>query len=673
MGENLRHQFQSSGELCPGRVDMLCPERATRGCPSRVEKFAANFPCQETTEAPVPSLRFLPHNGQMSRTSSYRSAISDPRRVNVADRLSDIARRQPDAIAVAAPGRGDVAGQNSYRTCTFTELHGDASALAHGLVRLGAGPGTRLVLLVRPGCEFVKLVFALLRSGATTVLIDPGMGRKHLMNCLAAVEPDGFVAISPAQAVRAVLRRRFPRARINVTLGRRWFWGGKTYQQLLHLGQRSTAELPQPHADDPAAIIYTSGSTGPPKGVLYTHQMFDTQVGEISQQYDIRPGGFDLACFPLFGLFNSAMGVTTVFPDIDFSRPASADPAKLLAAASDWKVTQAFASPAVWKKLSQYCADRGEQIPTLRTVFSCGAPVPATVLQRTLDCVSAGAEMHTPYGATESLPIASIEAAEVLRETSQLTDEGAGVCVGRKFGTVDWRVIRITDGPIGSIDACEELPVGEIGELIVRGPQVSPEYVVECRAASRESPDNNFSTCNSQLATDKSRIATGNAVAKIPDGDTIWHRMGDVGYFDEQQRFWYCGRKAHRVVTADGTLFTVPCEAVFNTLPQVERTALVGVGPRTQQAPVLIVEIGEGDRAEVLDALLHFAQQHEGLRGIQTFLFHGQLPVDVRHNSKINREQLAEWAALELGNGRLQPGDNPYNLHTYPHPTTRRS
>lgn len=544
---------------------------------------------------------------------------------NVADRLRTVADKFPDAIAIAKPGGKDVAGDNAYTTCTFAELHQDAESLARGFVELGIQPGTRLVLLVRPGVEFVKLVFALLRCGATTVLIDPGMGRKHLLACLEATEPEGFVAISPAQAVRTIFRRRFPRARFNVTVGRRWFWGGHTYRQVLELGRRSRCELPKTKPEDAAAIIFTSGSTGPPKGVLYTHQMFDTQAVEIQQQYDIQPGGADLACFALFGLFNSAMGVTTVFPDMDFARPASADPRKLLSAANDWRVTQAFASPAVWKKLSAYCQAQGEQIPTLKKVFSCGAPVPAEVLRSTLACVAADAEMHTPYGATESLPVATIEAAEVLSETAEQTDQGAGICVGQKFETIDWRVIRISDDPLESIDQTEELPAGEIGELIVRGPQVSPAYVVG---------------------------EQHNAVAKIRDGDTVWHRLGDVGYFDQQQRFWYCGRKAHRVQTAERTLFTIPVEAIFNTESPITRSALVGVGLSSEQTPVLVVELGvvrlKGGYKALHRRLRELASRNPTTASVQSFLWRKSLPVDVRHNSKINRELLAEWAASKL-------------------------
>jgi len=580
---------------------------------------------------------------------------SSPTRTNVADRLTAIAARMPDAVAVATLGHGDVAGKRTYTTCTFGELEADSLALARGLLDLGVRPGQRLVLLVKPGIEFVKLVFALLRTVAVTVLVDPGMGRKHLVNCLAAAEPDGFVAISPAQAVRTVLRRRFPNARLNVTVGRRWFWGGATYRQLLERGHRSQTTLPQTHATDAAAIIFTSGSTGPPKGVLYTHQMFDTQSSEIERQYGIAPGGADLACFALFGLFNSAMGVTTVFPRMDFSRPASADPRELLAAANDWQASQAFASPAVWDRLSRHCEMTGERIPTLRSVFSCGAPVPAAVLKQTLAMVHPEARIHTPYGATESLPVATIEAAEVLSETAERTRTGAGVCVGRKFDTIDWRVIRISDEPISSIGDAEELPTGEIGELIVRGPQVSPEYVIALQPLALPGGRGaSSSDVASNGAKDDPRAEPGarkhNAANKIVDDEAVWHRIGDVGYFDDRGRFWYCGRKSHRVETTAGTLYTECCEAVFNELPGVKRTALVGVGPRGRQTPAIMFEPADDsvDQVELAKQLREVALRFDQTRRIDQFLPHSPFPVDVRHNSKINREQLAAVAAQAL-------------------------
>jgi acyl-CoA synthetase (AMP-forming)/AMP-acid ligase II len=537
-------------------------------------------------------------------------------RTNVADCLTSIASQMPNAIAIVSSRR------DRYATCTFRELEDDAAAIARGLVEMGVRPGHRLVLLVKPAVEFVKLVFGLLRTGATTVLIDPGMGRKHLVDCLADSQPDGFVAISAAHAARIAYRQRFPRTRLNVTVGRRWFWGGVTYQRLLQAGRNSGAVVPDTQADDAAAIIFTSGSTGPPKGVLYTHRMFDAQASEIQRAYNLQPGGVDLACFALFGLFNSVMGVTTVFPEMDFSRPASADPKKLLAAANQWQVTQAFASPAVWDKLSRHCIATGEGIPTLRKVFSCGAPVPASVLERTLKVVHPQAHMHTPYGATEALPVATIEAAEVLGETAAKTARGAGVCVGRKFDTIGWRIIPITDEPIRTIAESDELPAGEIGELIVGGPQVSTRYVV--------APD------------------YANDISKIRDGGAIWHRMGDVGYLDGHGRFWYCGRKSQRVGELPGPMFTECCEAVFNQHPAVRRCALVRTGNGGSQMPAIVVELQTSiDYAAwptIARELQMLAKAHPHTARIAYFLRHESLPVDVRHNSKINREALAAWA-----------------------------
>jgi olefin beta-lactone synthetase len=502
----------------------------------------------------------------------------------------------------------------------------------------------RLVLMVKPGIEFVKLVFALLRSGATTILIDPGMGRKHLVNCLSSAKPQGFVAIPVAQVARLVCRRRFPHSKLNVTVGRRWFWGGETYKEILKSGLNSKASLPQTKASDPAAIIFTSGSTGPPKGVFYTHEIFETQVAEIQREYDLQPGGADLACFALFGLFNSALGITTVFPKMNFSRPASANPRKLLDAANDWQVTQAFASPTVWDKLSRYCEEHGEQIPTLRKIFSCGAPVPASVLQRTLACVDAYAEMHTPYGATESLPVATITASEVLGETAEKTANGAGVCVGRKFDTVDWRIIRIRDDHIASINDTEELPRGEIGELIVRGPQVSSAYV----------------TGDSDKHNSLAKIIDQRAGSRAPsrsDGrpPIVWHRMGDVGYFDEKQRFWYCGRKNHRVETAEGTLFTECVEAICSAHPEVKHAALVGIGEKGAQSPVICIVSRKPLRRS---SAFHGIQLDDGETDVAQYIrghFPGltvaylpMFPVDVRHNSKIFRELLHDWACQAI-------------------------
>ena len=546
--------------------------------------------------------------------------------VNVAARLSAMAERMPDAPAVVQPGKCDSQGKRQYRHLSFKQLDKDSDRIALGLKKLGVVNGTRLALMVRPGINFVSLVFGLFKAGAVTILIDPGMGRKSVIRCLADAKPEGFVAISIVQAMRTVLRGRFPKARLNVTVGRRWFWGGATLQDF-RAQPHDGPQMAQTGAGDPAAIIFTTGSTGPPKGVLYSHGNFDAQVEQIRDFYGIKQGEVDLPGFPLFGLFNCAMGVTAVIPDMDPSRPAHVDPAKIIEAVRDWKVTQTFGSPAIWHRVGRYCEEHGEQLSTVRRVLSAGAPVPADVLTKMRACIHPEGEIHTPYGATESLPVASISGSEVLRETNGRTVQGGGVCVGRKFSGIEWKVIKVVDGPIGSIDRVKELPTGEIGELIVRGAVVTRCYVTQTQA---------------------------NAMGKIADVGGIWHRMGDVGYLDSDGRFWFCGRMAHRVLTAEGPMYTVPCEAIFNQHPQIHRSALVGVGSPGKQRPVIVLEPADGEmpttdsaRSRLRAQIRQLAKSNPLTEGIGECLFHPAFPVDIRHNAKIFREKLAIWAAQE--------------------------
>ncbi|MBC7817590.1 MAG: AMP-binding protein, partial [Planctomycetaceae bacterium] len=399
--------------------------------------------------------------------------------LNIADRLTASASRWPNQIAVVQPTGRDSTGQYRYRTWTFAQLEDEATAIANGLLAWGVQPGQRLVLMVRPSFEFIALTFGLMRAGIVVVLIDPGMGRSNIFRCLEEINPDGFVAIPIVQAIRTIKHRRFPNARFNVTVGgRKWLWNGKTYADLLAESRKPKADRRNTVFQNPAAIIFTSGSTGPPKGVVYEHSMFDAQVGLLRDFYGIQPGEVDLPGFPLFGLFNAAMGVTTVIPDMNPTQPARIDPARIMAHLRDWNVTQAFGSPAIWNRVGRHCEATGVKLPsTLRRVLSAGAPVPVPVIERMRRAFSnPDADIHTPYGATESLPVASICGREVLEQTAPLSRQGAGTCVGRTFPGIEVKIIEITDGPIRSIADVDELPRGKIGEIVVRGPSTTREY-----------------------------------------------------------------------------------------------------------------------------------------------------------------------------------------------------
>lgn len=551
---------------------------------------------------------------------------------NIARRLTQAAERWPTQQAIVFPESRDRRGRVAYTQLTFAQLEEETNALAGGLQRLGATPGQRLVLMVRPSIEFIALTFAIFKTGAVVVLIDPGMGRRRIFNCLDEIDPHGFVALPIVQLIRRARFGKYPRARLNVSVGKRFHPGGVSYEQLLHRGTDHYRPVVS-RANDPAAIIFTSGSTGPPKGVVYEHGMFNAQVDLLQREYQISAGERDLPGFPLFALFNLAMGVTTVIPDMDPTRPADVNPQRILEGLSNQGITQAYGSPALWNRVGRYCLEHSLTLPGPRRILSAGAPVPVRVLEMMQQvCTRPDAEVHTPYGATEALPVCTIGSREVLRETAPMTATGHGTCVGRPFAGVDVRVIRAVQGPLADLAQAAPVDPGEIGEIIVRSPSVTREYYRQPQAT---------------------------AAAKIPDGATFWHRMGDMGYFDSHGRLWFCGRKAHIVQASSGPMYPVRCEAIFNQHPRIYRSALVGVGPVGSQQPVLVAEPEPqqfpstlADAARLADDLHRLGQANPLTREIRTFLFHRSLPVDRRHNVKIHREELAVWAAGRLRQGK---------------------
>lgn len=553
--------------------------------------------------------------------------ILPPRHLNVARWLEELAHAQPTTLAVVCPAGRDRAGRTAYSVLNYEELNQECDRLAHGLSKLGIGRGVRTVLMVTPSVEFFTLTFALFKLGAVLVVVDPGMGIKNLGRCLDQAEPEAFIGITKAHVARCLLGWARRHLRLCITVGRKLGWSGLTYATLRAAGQTDPWPAVEVAADDLAAILFTSGSTGPPKGAEYTHGIFATQVETIRTLYDLRPGEIDLCTFPLFALFAPALGWTAVVPDMDASRPGRVHPPNIISAIQTFGVTTMFGSPALLERVGAYGVAHGMRLPSLRRVISAGAPVRAEVLETFARLPPEATPIHTPYGATEALPVATIASKEVLEETRQATAAGAGVCVGQPAANLTVRIISVSDEPIPTWSDELALPAGVIGEIAVRGPQVTQRYF---------------------------RQEEGTRLAKIadPDGGPVWHRMGDLGYLDDRGRLWYCGRKAHRVETAAGTLYTECCEAIFNRHPHVRRTALVGVGSRPEQRPVLCVELKPEarpvDRAALRAELAALAQEQEMTRAIDRFLFHPEFPVDVRHNAKIFREQLAAWAAKEL-------------------------
>jgi len=529
---------------------------------------------------------------------------------NISSLITELAALMPDRPAVI----------DGARTISFKELDEEINLLAAGLARAGVKPGMRAALMVPPSIEFTALTFALLRAGAVTVLIDPGIGAASMGTCLGEARPEVFIGVPKAQAARLLLGWGKESLKLFITVGPRLFWGGATLKEIRRIGARGAARA-SVSPDGNAAILFTSGSTGAPKGAVYTHAMFAAQAAMLKTYFKIEPGSYSVPTFPLFALFDLALGLTIVLPDMDFTRPAAVNAGMLSGLINKYKAEQLFGSPALLETLGRYGEAHGTRLPSLKRVISCGAPVSQAVIARINKMVPPGTQVYTPYGATEALPTACISGGEL----AALPVSGPGVCVGKTWEGMESFIIKITDSPIADWSDSLLAPAGEIGEITVKGPVVSPLYFG--RQASTE-------------------------LAKIRGkGGEIYHRMGDVGWKDAEGRLWFCGRKSHRVETTEGALFTIPCEAVFNAHPKVRRTALVGVGLPGRQTPVLCVELKKGSRRSdaLTTELLALGSAQAGTRNIRTILYHPGFPVDIRHNAKISREKLAEWGAQRLG------------------------
>lgn len=543
--------------------------------------------------------------------------------INIAARLPELARERPDQIAIRCPGKPGPGGMARYDvTLDYRTLNARSDAMAAGLAAHGIGRGVRAVVMVRPSPEFFLLMFALFKNGAVPVLVDPGIDKRALKQCLDEAQPEAFIGIGLAHMARLVLRW-CRSARLLVTVGRRWGWGGTTLARLEAQGATAAPALAPTDGEDVAAILFTSGSTGVPKGVVYRHRHFVGQVELLRAAFGMAPGGVDLPTFPPFALFDPALGLTSVIPDMDPTRPAQADPRKLHDAINRFGVTQLFGSPALMRVL----ADHGQPLPSVRRVTSAGAPVPPDVVARIRRLLPDDAQFWTPYGATECLPVAVIEGRE-LENTRQATEAGAGTCVGRVVAPNEVRIIAIDDAPLPGWSQARVLAAGEVGEITVAGPTATDSYF------------------NRPQATAAAKITE-----TLADGSTrVVHRMGDVGYFDAQGRLWFCGRKTQRVETAQGPLYTEQVEPVFNALDGLARTALVGVGAPGRQVPVLCYELlpGTVDSPALVERLRREAAAHAHTVRIERFLLHPGFPVDIRHNAKIGREKLAVWATAQL-------------------------
>ncbi len=531
--------------------------------------------------------------------------------MNIAQRICDVAARFPEKPSVV------LAKDKSFYT--FQEFEERSNRLANRFQRLGIRPGMRTLLFVKPCLDFSVITFALFKLGAVPVLIDPGMGLPNLLNSVKQVRPEALISVGLVHWVRRLRSSFFSSVQVKISLNR---VGGATHYLYDDLSVEASTFPPLAVTSDAlAAILFTSGGTGIPKGVLYTHGILNAQTDVLQKMFSLDEHKTDLPGFPLFALFTLAMGMTSVIPEMDPTRPAGCDPAKIVRNIKDHGVTFVAGSPAIWERVGRYCVDNAITLASLEQVVMFGAPVRPEVHQLFQQVLPKG-DTFTPYGATECLPVSLTSGSEILKAHLPLMRKGFGTCIGKAVPGVRLKIIKTSDIPE---DALKECAPGEVGEIAVQGPQVTPGYF--------EMPEE----------TKRSKI--------LSEGE-LWHRMGDLGRLDQDQNLWFLGRKVHRVESETGTHFSIQLEAIFNQHPEIRKCALVKLTVDSKVVPGLVIE--RHDRSTRMSAafyqeLLRLRDSEVFTQPIAQFFLHKALPVDIRHNIKIDRTGLSVWAQKRLG------------------------
>jgi acyl-CoA synthetase (AMP-forming)/AMP-acid ligase II len=508
--------------------------------------------------------------------------------VNVAHHLAKAAAERGDEPAIVMMKTG--------QSISFFDLDWKSGAIARGYAIAGIHPGDRALVMVRPGIDLILTVWACFKAGVIPVLIDPGMGLSNFLACVKRIGPTTLIGVPEAHLLSYATPWAWRGLHHRVYSGWKAGFDGVTMPELI--GSPGVEKPRKVYPEEPAAILFTSGSTGPAKAVQYTHGNFDAQVHALRATYGYRSGQVDVAAFPPFSLFDAALGITSVIPDLDAANMAATRPEAIAEAITKHGAQNVFGSPVIWRTFAPWAAERGLTFPTVERLMIAGASVPPALVAQLRTLLPNG-DVGTPYGATEALPVAAVWGRDLEARFAARAAEGAGTCVGRPAHGVEVRILRRSDDPVREEAEADWLPAGEVGELCVRGPVVTALYVDNADATER---------------------------SKIPiDDDEVWHRMGDLGYLDAEGNLWLCGRKAEAV----GENYPDCIEGIFN--PTCGRTALVGV----RGEPWLVIE-GVKDPAKAARVM-----ESGRVKGV---LFHPAFPVDKRHNSKIHRRTLAAWA-----------------------------
>jgi acyl-CoA synthetase (AMP-forming)/AMP-acid ligase II len=581
----------------------------------------------------------IKNNLQKNETSVSGSRSTE--QANVSRHIVELAQVAPYQQAITCLSGRDTNGKMAYSHLTLRQLNQRSNDLARGLQQAGVIRGTRAALQLLPGIEWFSITYALLKIGAVPILLQPALGMRKMAQCVKAVEPEILITEPKYQAIQIFQANNYQSVHLQISTEKRCFSKGISITDLQR-NEHTTFQPAEMRSSDTGMIVFsTSCESEIPKPTVFTHGMLNAMIERIKSVMSVSLDSTLITTFPFFMILAPAIGMRQILPESHSLKASKLNPRTLIETIWDYGVTHLLMSSTRLMMLTEFLKDEAIYLPSIQRIASWGEPYPAFELQRLHSFISEKTQIFPLYGMTEAPIISTLGSHKIVSETQIKTERGFGLCQGKEIDDLEMRVIEVNDRPIDNWSDDLLADKGGIGELVINGEAVSRQYYNDSK---------------------------NDALHKIPDGKSIWHRTGDIGWLDTKGNFWFCGRKQDRVtISEDETLYTIPCEAVFMQHERVYRCIIVGVGPIPYQTPVLIIELAPGDSGKYISTLTHelldLAQSYPHTGNIKNILFRKSFPVHSLYHQKINRKQLTIWAAKKLG--KSLPDEEPEKSTTH--------
>lgn len=407
---------------------------------------------------------------------------------------------------------------------TYQQFNERINQLANGLIELGIRKGDRVNTLLLNTNEILETLFACAKIGAIFVPINFRLSTEEVEYIIRNSSGSLFIYDHRLVQVADAIDNRIEHLHYIVQVGVE-HESHLNYEQWL-ADQSADEPLHEVTLDDPHMMMYTSGTTGRPKGALLTHGNTIWNAVNALIAIELESADVTLTVAPLFHIGGMNIFTTpTLYKGGTVILQDQFNPVDILQAIEQEKITTLFLVPAMWLAVTQVPNLESFDLTSLRLNVSGGAPCPITVIEF---FQSKGIPFMEGFGLTETAPFVSI-----LDSENSIRKNGS---VGKPPIHVEVRIVDEHD---------EDVPVGEVGELIVRGPNIFQEY------------------WNNQEETEKA----------LRNG---WFYTGDLAKFDDEKFIYIVDRKKDMIISGGENIYPIEIEQVLYRHPAIKDVAVIG-------------------------------------------------------------------------------------------------